>query len=64
MEKEVLGIFKFMEFYEPYIVSSKVYILTDNKNLLYVMNLSKKIQRWKLVSEDFNYELKIIEKKR
>lgn len=53
-----------MEFYEPYIVSSKVYILTDNKNLLYVMNLSKKIQRWKLVSEDFNYELKIIEKKR
>ncbi|KAG0442136.1 Transposon Tf2-9 polyprotein [Dictyocoela muelleri] len=61
MEKEALGILKSMEFFKPYIIGSKITVLTDNKNLLYNSDLSKRVQRWKLLLEEFNYELKRIE---
>ncbi|KAG0441755.1 Retrovirus-related Pol polyprotein from transposon 17.6 [Dictyocoela muelleri] len=63
MEKEALGILKSMEFFKPFIIGSRIRILTDNKNLLYNVDLSKRVQRWKLLLEEFNYELKRIEGK-
>lgn len=63
MDKEALRILKSMKFYEPYIISRKVYIFTDNQNLLYYTDLSKRVQRWKLLLEEYNYELKRIEGK-
>ncbi|KAG0420403.1 Transposon Tf2-6 polyprotein [Dictyocoela roeselum] len=52
-----------MEFFKPYIIGSKITVLTDNKNLLYNSELSKRVQRWKLLLEEFNYGLKRIEGK-
>ncbi|KAG0435914.1 Transposon Tf2-9 polyprotein [Dictyocoela muelleri] len=61
MEKEALGILKSMEFFKPYVIGNKIVIYIDNRNLLFNSDLSKRVQRWKLLLEEFNYELKRIE---
>ncbi|KAG0435946.1 Transposon Tf2-9 polyprotein [Dictyocoela muelleri] len=63
MEKEAFGILKSMEFFKPYVIGSKIVIYTDNRNLLFNTDLSKRVQRWKLLLEEFNYELKRIKGK-
>ncbi|KAG0429709.1 Transposon Tf2-8 polyprotein, partial [Dictyocoela muelleri] len=58
MEKEALGILKSLEFFRDYIIDSQITILTDNKNLLFDTNIAKRVQRWKILLEEFNISLK------
>ncbi|KAG0440458.1 Transposon Tf2-11 polyprotein [Dictyocoela muelleri] len=37
--------------------NSKIYILTDNKNLTFIGELTKRIERWKLTIEEYDYTL-------
>ncbi|KAG0432936.1 Transposon Ty3-G Gag-Pol polyprotein [Dictyocoela muelleri] len=64
MEKELLGILKALEFFRNMILTSRVIIFTDNKDLIYDNDLSRRCQKMKLIMEEFNYELKRIEGKR
>ncbi|KAG0438433.1 Enzymatic polyprotein [Dictyocoela muelleri] len=63
VEKEALGILKSIEFLKPYVIGYKIVIYTDNKNLLHENDLSKRIQRWKMLLEEYEYELRHIEEK-
>ncbi|KAG0435690.1 Transposon Tf2-9 polyprotein, partial [Dictyocoela muelleri] len=60
MEKEALGILKSLEYFRDYIIGSKIIIFTDNKNLIFESSMSKRVQRWKLLLEEYNYEIRII----
>ncbi|KAG0441317.1 Retrovirus-related Pol polyprotein from transposon 17.6 [Dictyocoela muelleri] len=60
MEKEALGIIKSLEFFRDYILSSKIVIYTDNRNLLFNTDLSKRVQRWKILLEEFDYVIERI----
>ncbi|KAG0420508.1 Transposon Tf2-6 polyprotein [Dictyocoela roeselum] len=61
IEKETLAILKALQHFKPLIVNNKVMIRTDNKNLIPEKNLTSRIQRWKLLLQEFNYEIKHIE---
>ncbi|KAG0441763.1 Retrovirus-related Pol polyprotein from transposon opus [Dictyocoela muelleri] len=63
MEKEALVISKSLEFFRDYVIGSKINIYTDNQDFLFNNNLSKRIQRWKLLLEEFNYNLMRIPEK-
>ncbi|KAG0419727.1 Transposon Tf2-6 polyprotein [Dictyocoela roeselum] len=63
MEKEALGILKSLEYFKLYVIGSRVIIYTDNQNLLFNKDLTKRVQRWKLLLEEYNYELRGIEGK-
>ncbi|KAG0439135.1 Transposon Tf2-9 polyprotein, partial [Dictyocoela muelleri] len=63
MEKEALRILKSLIFFRPYVIGSKIIIYTDNRNLLFESDLTKRVQRWKILLEEFNYELRRIEGK-
>ncbi|KAG0420265.1 Transposon Tf2-11 polyprotein [Dictyocoela roeselum] len=58
IEKETLAILESLKPFKPLIFSSKINILTDNKNLTFEGNLSKRISRWMLLLEEYNYSLK------
>ncbi|KAG0440449.1 Transposon Tf2-9 polyprotein [Dictyocoela muelleri] len=60
MEKEALGMIKAIQYFRSIIINNKVIIYTDNKNLIYEKDLSNRVQRWKLLLEEYNYELKQI----
>ncbi|KAG0438548.1 Retrovirus-related Pol polyprotein from transposon [Dictyocoela muelleri] len=53
-----MAILESLKHFKPLIFSSKVNILTDNKNLTFGGNLSKRINRWLLLLEEYNFSLK------
>ncbi|KAG0442499.1 Transposon Tf2-9 polyprotein [Dictyocoela muelleri] len=59
-EKETLAVLKCLRHFKPLIFASKVIIYTDNKNLIPEKPLSSRIQRWKLLLQEFDYEVKHI----
>ncbi|KAG0438521.1 Retrovirus-related Pol polyprotein from transposon [Dictyocoela muelleri] len=63
VEKEVLSIIKSLNHFKPLIYNTKIFIYTDNKNLTFRGPLTKRIERWKLTLEEYDYELLHIEGK-
>ncbi|KAG0435692.1 Transposon Tf2-11 polyprotein, partial [Dictyocoela muelleri] len=59
--KETLAIIKSLIHFKPLIYNTKVYIYSDNKNLTFNGPLTKRMERWKLTLEEYNYELIHIE---
>ncbi|KAG0436609.1 Transposon Tf2-11 polyprotein [Dictyocoela muelleri] len=55
-EKEALAIIKSLLHFRYLIYNSKIIIFTDNKNLLFQDALSQRINRLKLILEEFDYE--------
>lgn len=57
-EKEMLAITESLTNFKSYIYDSKINVFTDHANLLYNgTNLSKRVERWKLLLTEFNVEL-------
>ncbi|MGL5707545.1 MAG: reverse transcriptase domain-containing protein [Aeromonas sp.] len=57
VEKETLAILKALEKFKPIIFNNEVTIKTDNMNIVHTSSASKRIQRWKLQLEEFNYKI-------
>jgi hypothetical protein len=57
IEKESLAIFKAINHFKTIIFNSPITIKTDNANLIFSGELTKRIQRWKLQFEEFEYKL-------
>lgn len=60
-EKEILAVVKSLTHFKSIIYNSKTIIETDNKNITFNGPLSKRVNRLKLLIEEFDYELKHIE---
>ncbi|KAG0420634.1 Retrovirus-related Pol polyprotein from transposon 17.6 [Dictyocoela roeselum] len=60
IEKEVLAILKSLQHFKQIIINTKVNIYTDNANIISQGDLSKRVNRWKLILEEYNYELHYI----
>lgn len=59
MEKELLAIILSLEEFRNMIIGYKVNLYTDNKNITYLGNSdTKRIQRWKLILEEYNLNIK------
>ncbi|KAG0438224.1 Transposon Tf2-11 polyprotein [Dictyocoela muelleri] len=56
-EKKAFAIIKVLEFFRNLILLSKVIIKTDNQNILGIREVNRRVQRWKLLIEEINYEL-------
>ncbi|KAG0440563.1 Transposon Tf2-9 polyprotein [Dictyocoela muelleri] len=61
VEKEILAILKSLEHFKHLIFNTKINIETDNKNLTFSGELSKRAYRWKLLIEEFDYTLNHID---
>ncbi|KAG0420678.1 Transposon Tf2-8 polyprotein [Dictyocoela roeselum] len=61
VEKETQAIIKCLNHFKTLIYNTKIYIYGDNKNLTFNGPLTKRIERWKLTLEEYNYELIHIE---
>ncbi|KAG0439193.1 Transposon Tf2-6 polyprotein [Dictyocoela muelleri] len=61
VEKETLGILESLKHFKPVIFGSKVNIFTDNKNLTFRGDISKRINRWLLMLEEFDKSLQHLE---
>ncbi|KII70242.1 Transposon Tf2-6 polyprotein [Thelohanellus kitauei] len=58
IEKEFLGIYLSLNHFKNIIFNSLTHVYTDNKNLTYNPdNSSKRVQNWKNLLNDFDYEL-------
>lgn len=57
MEKETLAIIKAVNHFKPIIFNAKIIIKTDNSNLIFLGDLTNRIQRWKLQLEEYDYSL-------
>lgn len=60
IEKETLAILKCVEHFKPIIFNNHITIFTDNANIIAQKGLTKRINRWKLLLEEYNYELRHI----
>ncbi|KAG0435615.1 Retrovirus-related Pol polyprotein from transposon 17.6, partial [Dictyocoela muelleri] len=56
-EKEAYAIIKSLEFFRNLILLSEIYIYCDNKNIIQNGDVSKRVNRWKLLMEEYNYKL-------
>ncbi|KAG0431927.1 Transposon Tf2-11 polyprotein, partial [Dictyocoela muelleri] len=63
VEKETLDIIKSLLHFKNIIFNSPIEVRTDNANLLYNGPLSKRIERWKYVLQEFNITFKHIKGK-
>ncbi|KAG0420322.1 Transposon Tf2-9 polyprotein, partial [Dictyocoela roeselum] len=63
LEKEIYAILKSLDHFKPLIYNTRVNIETDNKNLTFNGELSKRAYRWKLLIEEYDYTLRHIEGK-
>ncbi|KAG0435594.1 Retrovirus-related Pol polyprotein from transposon [Dictyocoela muelleri] len=64
MEKELLAIIKTLQHFKNIILNSRLIIHTDNNNLRYdTDSYNKRVQRWKLLLEEFDYSLHFIKGK-
>ncbi|KAG0419483.1 Retrovirus-related Pol polyprotein from transposon 17.6 [Dictyocoela roeselum] len=61
MEKETLGVLLSLQYFRSIVLTNHVVIYTDNQNLIYQKDLTNRIQRWKLLLEEYSYEFKKIE---
>lgn len=60
-EKELLAIIEALRHFKPIIYNSKITVRTDHANTLFNTNAeNSRIQRWKLLLEEFNIDLKHI----
>ncbi|MEG0578157.1 MAG: RNase H-like domain-containing protein, partial [Bacilli bacterium] len=57
VEKETFAIIKAIEHFKSIIFNSSIMIKTDNANLIFKGELTKRIQRWKYQLEEFDYKL-------
>ncbi|KAG0420244.1 Transposon Tf2-9 polyprotein [Dictyocoela roeselum] len=57
VEKEVLAIVKSITHFKPIIYNAPIIIKTDNKNITFDGDLSKRINRWKLILEEYDYKI-------
>ncbi|KAG0436021.1 Transposon Tf2-6 polyprotein [Dictyocoela muelleri] len=57
IEKETIAILDSLKHFKSIIFTSHVNILTDNKNLTFEGQLSKRMSRWLLLLEEYNYTL-------
>ncbi|KAG0441565.1 Retrovirus-related Pol polyprotein from transposon 17.6, partial [Dictyocoela muelleri] len=60
MEKETFAILEAFKHFKTIIFGSKIIIMTDNKNLTFKGDLSKRMNRWLLILEEFDYEIRHI----
>ncbi|KAG0420247.1 Retrovirus-related Pol polyprotein from transposon 17.6 [Dictyocoela roeselum] len=60
IEKDTLAILESLKHFKSIIFASKINIYTENKNLTFKGDLSKRINRWLLILEEYNYILKHI----
>ncbi|KAG0437933.1 Retrovirus-related Pol polyprotein from transposon 17.6 [Dictyocoela muelleri] len=63
-ENEMLAIMKAFEKFKYLIYNTKVTVFTDNKNIVPHGNLTKRMNRWKLMLQEYDYEIRNIEGKR
>ena len=64
IEKECFALIKSLEFFKNIIYGFKIKILTDNRNLTYLnKTTSHRIQRWKLILENYDYTINHISAK-
>ncbi|KAG0420770.1 Retrovirus-related Pol polyprotein from transposon 17.6 [Dictyocoela roeselum] len=61
VEKEVFAIIKSIVHFKPIIYNAPITIMTDNKNIIYNGDLSRRINSWKLILEEFDYKIVHIE---
>ncbi|KAG0420286.1 Retrovirus-related Pol polyprotein from transposon 17.6, partial [Dictyocoela roeselum] len=59
-EKEIYSVLKSVEHFNPLIYHTKINIETDNKNITFNGEISKRIHRWKLLLEEYDYFLRHI----
>ncbi|KAG0441354.1 Transposon Tf2-6 polyprotein [Dictyocoela muelleri] len=59
-EKEIYAILKSLEHFKQLIYNTRVIIETDNKNITFNGDITKRIHRWKLLLEEYDYILKHI----
>ncbi|KAG0420282.1 Transposon Tf2-8 polyprotein, partial [Dictyocoela roeselum] len=60
VEKELLAIIKTINHFKSILFNSKLIINSDNKNLIFNGPISKRINRWKLLLDEYDYDLKHI----
>ncbi|KAG0417797.1 Transposon Tf2-6 polyprotein, partial [Dictyocoela roeselum] len=63
-EKEALAILKSVDHFKHLVYNSKIIIQTDNKNFIFKGLLTKRLNRMKMLLEEFDYELEYIEGQR
>ncbi|KAG0420418.1 Retrovirus-related Pol polyprotein from transposon 17.6 [Dictyocoela roeselum] len=57
VEKKVLAVVTAIVHFKPLIYNAYIVIMTDNKNMTFDGDLSKRINRWKLILEEYDYEI-------
>ncbi|KAF0985528.1 hypothetical protein HZS_2011 [Henneguya salminicola] len=58
MEREFFAIFLSLNHFKNIIFNAKILVKTDNKNLTFNPDMSsKRVQNWKLLLSEFDYEL-------
>eukprot|EP00477_Mikrocytos_mackini_P001864 GAHX01002022.1.p1 GENE.GAHX01002022.1~~GAHX01002022.1.p1 ORF type:complete len:603 (-),score=94.42 GAHX01002022.1:1109-2917(-) len=57
VEKETLGVLNALEHFKRIVLFARLVVYTDNANLIFKTPLSRRLQRWKLQMEEFDYEL-------
>lgn len=64
VEKELYAIIKSLENFRELIQGFHIIIFTDNMNIIYhTKNITKRIHRWKVLMNEFNFDLKHISSK-
>ncbi|KAG0439248.1 Retrovirus-related Pol polyprotein from transposon gypsy [Dictyocoela muelleri] len=53
IEKEVLAILRSLQHFKQIIFNSKIHIFTDNTKILFQGDISRRINRWKLIKSNF-----------
>jgi hypothetical protein len=60
VEKELLAIVWACKHFRPYLIGRKFQIVTDHKAITWIFNVrdpSSRLMRWKLLLEEYNYEI-------
>lgn len=56
MEKELLAIYKGLEFFKHSILGYKINVITVNRNPTYERGLNKRVHRWRIAMSEFNIQ--------
>ncbi|KAG0420218.1 Retrovirus-related Pol polyprotein from transposon 17.6 [Dictyocoela roeselum] len=60
VEKETLAIVKTVLHYKNMIFNSKIIVRTDNRDLIHIGQLTKRIERWKVILEEFDLDIQYL----
>ncbi|KAG0420474.1 Transposon Tf2-6 polyprotein [Dictyocoela roeselum] len=63
VEKETWAIVKSLLHFKNIIFNSRIIVKTDNKDLMHIGSMSKRLERWKIILEEFQIEMQYIEGK-